>query len=306
MLDLNGNNIADDKSDIRPQPNKHSRNLFFREYRYFLLPIKRNFQYDWLEEDVKTPEDLETKKHIILQKTIRNLKTLEFASGELRHKIVDDFQNCMALQIGAKRSLVINDENFHPNIYENWPNLIVFINMNPSIQKIWIQEDKRVFKDIKTIRRFLEVNLNLLLRKKNLQIHINPITDNFEFWQLLQQYKGSISNIRFELLAPNMSDVTKNVSEQFNDFQRRINSTQTTLDFSSDKDSCLNLDPNDETLQGFARYSTEGGGGTSIQVKGKKKRIALTENPKGVAIEEKLILTSDNEINTRLLREQLE
>jgi len=278
-----------------------NKNISFDLYRYQILPRNRAFQPDLFGE-IKNLEDLLAKKNQIFFQAILNVREFETRKTTIRHKILYQNQNQILYRFAANRSLRRETEQFTEEEIDNWPSFLVYIWNDPSEQFVAIQERWSAFQKTEVIAKSITEAVDEELGKSNLRAHAEALFLEAEFWGLIEQNKGKIRDIHFELITPNMSNISETLSEDLKDFAKHTNTAQTNLNIQADPDSSILLDPNDENLKGLVSYSSEGGGNISIKIRGLSKRIHTKKSKKHIDLTELEIDGKNPEESVRIIK----
>ena len=104
----------------------------------------------------------------------------------------------------------------------------------------------------------ISIVINQLLRKHHLCAYFNPLLDKEKFWKIVQDNYRFINKIYFDLITPNMSNISKSLSEDLKRLGKESNSKKIGVDLDAGYDSQLRLDnPNVGQL---VDYASKGGG----------------------------------------------
>jgi hypothetical protein len=261
--------------------------IVFNEYRYQILPVSQQFQMNIFDE-IKSIDELKAKKNDIFAKIFQAISTFSYPRRQIIHKKVAAIDDIFLLRIGVERDLKRKTKEFEIEDIENWePSLIVF-NNKPNVQKCLIQQHGG-FQNTKTITKLLEDNFNKPLQEYQLSISFQPIYEENYFWSLVAKYKGKITQIDFELISPNMSNITGNLNLDLGELNKNTNTKTTHLQLNSDKSSFLTPSKEDELVHRLVEYSSKGGGDISIRAKGLKKKIHTSKGINEINIDEIVI-----------------
>jgi len=256
--------------------------ITFCEYRYQLLPLSQEVQMD-LDGEVRTLEDLKRMKNDIFRKVIQGTRSFHYSYSELEHKLVHDSGSTLVLQFGPKRGLTRTTRDFRTEEIENWPTLFVAFENNPRIQKCLVQHGGG-FQHTSTMVNILQENLNRSLAHRQLSVVFEPIFQAQRFWDLVARYEQRITQIEFDLVSPNMSNISATLKVDLAKLNRSTNTQRTCLKLNSDKNSYLTPTHNDEIIDSLVKYSAQGGGNISIRAKGVSKKIHTSKGVNEITI----------------------
>ena len=111
------------------------------------------------------------------------------------------------------------------------------------------------------------------------------IFEKRQFWSLLHQYEGRVKSVEFEIITPNMANISGSLSDDLKDFAKATNSARNKLKIESDPEAPLRLEEDNRTLQGLVNYSSEGGGNISLKIDGVKKPIIHLKRSRKFSLE---------------------
>lgn len=137
-----------------------------------------------------------------------------------------------------------------------------------------------------------------------LRLHTERVFSKSHFWQLIREHKDKITWIEFEFVTPNMANISNTLSSTLKELAKDTNSSQSNLQLRSDPASSLDINPDDETLQGLVDYTSEGGGDISIKIKGFRKRIQTSRSIREIELDD-LQLSGSPEQVAGILRDIL-
>jgi len=127
---------------------------------------------------------------------------------------------------------------------------------------------------------------NIFLKMDHLSISFQPIYAEHYFWDLVEQYKEKIIQIDFELISPNMSNISACLNLDLKQLNRTTNTQKTNLLLKSDKSSYLTPTKDDPMVKSLVEYSALGGGNIKLRAKGVKKSIQTAKGKNEINIDE--------------------
>ncbi len=262
--------------------------LSFEVFRYQLvvdkiLPINMFQKYE-------TAEQVRADKNNIFQKVITgNDFNFRGDTSELSSKFLYTDGTMIYYKLGVKRSTTLYNKDLSPHSEENYPNLIIAFNNDPLVQKIAIQNNTAAFKDINTVSNVIQETLEEELQPFNLSFYTEPIYDSQEFWKLVKKYPKQITQLTFDLISPNMANITKNLQLNLKQLYDDTNTHKTKLQLNADKESHLDIKPESKFINSLVNYSADGGGNISLQVEGKRKLLHTAQTPEEFNIDKQLL-----------------
>lgn len=262
-----------------------NKNISFDLFRYQILPRSRTFQPDLFGE-IKSLDDLLAQKNQIFFQALLKVREFETRKTPIRHKVLYQDQDQILYRFASNRSLTRETEEFTEEEVENWPSFLVYIWNDPSEQFMAIQERWSAFQKTDIVAKSITQAVDEVLGENNLRAHPESLFLESEFWDLIDHNTGKIRDIHFELITPNMSNISETLSDELKDFAKSTNTAQTKLNIQADPDSSILLDPDDKNLKGLVSYSSEGGGNISIKVRGLSKRINTKKSKKHIDLTE--------------------
>lgn len=278
-----------------------AKHVGFHEYRYQILPISQQIQMD-ISGFVKSIDDLISKKNEFFKKVFQEIDHYSYSKGDIVHQNLGCDDNIFLLRIGVERDLKRKTREFEIEKVENWEPVIVAFNNDPEIQKCIIQRYGG-FKKTQTVAKLLEYNFNRLLKQFQLTIAFEPIYEENYFWDLVEKYKERITQIEFELISPNMSNISSNLNFDLAALHKSSNTTRTQLQLNSDPQSFLTPSKKDPLVHGLVEYSSNGGGDISIKAKGLKARLHTSKGVNEISFDEIAIESSTFDNLVKLFKE---
>ena len=276
----------------------------FQVFRYQLL-VDKTLQKG-LFDKYETAEELRNNKNNILQDILVNDKfRFTSESSEIESKHIKSYGYMNYFRIGAKRKTKVYKKDFTEDYIESYPNIIVAVNNHPAIQKIAIQYNPPAFQDCKIVSHFIQRSLETKLDHYNLSFIIEPTYDKKEFWKLVKQYPMRVKQLSFDLISPNMANISKNLKLDLKGLYNDTNTERTTLELNAKKDSYLDIKEASKFISSLVDYSSEGGGNISMKVAGISKKLHTAQSVSEFNIEEQLLKSNDWDRINDLLKDIL-
>lgn len=257
----------------------------FKNYRYHLVPVKTDqltiFNKEVTLEELKEQKNKLFEEIILSSKSIRGLNTSQLPL-EIDYASDDIF--IMKLAVDRKTTLY---KNFKPLDYNNQPFIYIIINNNPEVQKIFIEDNQNAFKKTSTVRNILQFGYGALLAKFDLTIHIEPVIDQGTFWDFVEKNKKKIERLDFEIVKPNLANISKSLTEPLKQLINITNSHKTSISLKAPDNGVLeNITKNNTQLNNLVNYSNEGGGDNiKMKLKGVSKKITTSNMVKETYID---------------------
>ena len=256
----------------------------FLVFRYQLLLTRESFQ-PTLFPEVNSPEDLLRQKNAIFATVLE--KTTDFSTGRIKliHKLVSKRDDIFVYRLATSRNLTRETKDFRRERIENWPSILVVFDNKADVQKLLVQRNSKVFQLPRTVPNLLSERLNRGLSEYQLELHIEPMFVRAEFWKLVRDHKDKIVEAHFELVSPNMANISHVLADELKDFAKSTNTAKTNLTLESPKAGRLALDQKNKNLDSLVDYASEGGGNVAVRVQGLRRRIQTDRTIEKVTID---------------------
>jgi len=248
-------------------------------------------------------EDLVAIKNRIFQEILDNLPNVfVYRSNEYPIDGFPKIENSCCFRIGAKHKLTRSKKDFTQEELDDWPSCALYINNLSDIQMLGIVYNYKAFTDTNAIARILESTFSNLLAKYKLAAYIEPIFEKSEFWKIVETYPEEISKVKFELISPNLSNISGSLTIDLDQLKQDTNVHKTDVELNSQEDSHLSIKKT-PFVEGLVDYSSEGGGNISVKIKGLKRRLSTKDHVKETILSEVDINSSNKDSIVDILRE---
>jgi hypothetical protein len=269
-----------------------SKQVSFEVFRYQLV-VDKTLQMG-LFDNYKSAEEVRADKNNILQKLLTNNKfSFESSQTEITSKLLHTNGQLSYFKIGVRRNQRLFEKDFSEKIYPNYPNIIVAFNNDPQVQKIAIQNNVGAFHDCKTVSHIIQKTIDTRLKKSNLTFFVEPLFDKQEFWKLIRQYPKLIKQVTFDMISPNMANITKNLKINLKELYEDTNTQRTKVELNAEPENYLDIKENSKFVNSLVDYSADGGGNIHMKVAGIRKRLHTAQSPSEFNIEEQLLKDTD-------------
>lgn len=260
----------------------------FEVFRYQLV-VDKTLPINMFEK-YETAEQVRADKNNILQRVITG-DEFHFKGGtsELTSKFMYTDGTMSYYRLGVKRATTLYSKDLSPHSEENYPNLIIAFNNDPTVQKIAIQNNTAAFKDINTVSNIIQETLEEELKPFNLSFYTEPIYDKQEFWNLVRKYPKKIKQLTFDLISPNMANITKNLQLNLKQLYEDTNTHKTKVELNADQESYLEIKEDSKFVNSLVDYSADGGGNIFMRVAGKRKLLHTAQSPEEFNIDKQLL-----------------
>ncbi|WP_417843392.1 hypothetical protein [Thalassospira sp.] len=165
-----------------------------------------------------------------------------------------------------------------------------------------IQKRVKAFSDSVIPARLIFDKVNIGLVRKGLRVIYEPMFKKEVFWSYIEKYSDRVKLVDFELVTPNMANISGVLPDDLKNFAKETNATKTNLKLESDPESHLKLDSDNKTLSGLVDYSSEGGGNISVKISGMKRRLQTAKSVKEIELAD-IEVEGNPEDVTRLLKD---
>jgi hypothetical protein len=272
----------------------------FETFRYQLV-VDKTLPINMFEK-YETADQVRADKNNIFQKVITD-PAFEFTGGgsELTSKFLYSDGVMSYYRLGVKRTTTLYGSDLAPHSEDNYPNFVIAFNNDPTVQKIAIQTNSAAFKDVNTVSNIIQETLEEQLKLFNLSFYAEPIYDKQEFWKLIKQYPKRITQLSFDLISPNMANITKNLKIDLKQLYEDTNTHKTKVELNADTDGYLEVKPESKFVNSLVDYSADGGGNISMRVAGMRKLLHTAQSPEEFNIDRVLL---DGEIDWEKMNEQ--
>lgn len=285
-------------ADIQPHTSKQ---VTFQVFRYQLL-VDKAVQLR-IDSPYQSFEDIRQAKNDIFQSLITN-KHFYFKSSksEITSKLVYSSGTLSYFRIAVKRQRRISKPDFSEEVIPDYPNILIAINNHPEVQKIAVQSNLAAFKEPDIVSHILRDSLDKEIQKEGLSFYLEPMFDKQEFWNLVARYPKQIKQVSFELISPNMANISRNLQMNIKEVYEDTNSHKTRIELNSDKDSHLEINPESKLINSLVDYASEGGGNIAARVEGLRKKIHTAQSKMEFSVEEQLLKGTDWEALDQVFR----
>lgn len=275
--------------------------LIFETFRYHLVPISVKNQLKIFGNNY-SPEEIKSRKNEFLSEILtQNFTNISGRNSSLPLRLEKSEDDIFIFKIANKKTTEIT-KDFKTEKIDHEPFIYIVFNNDPSIQKIIIERNLNVFSSTDYVKNMLDKTLNSKLELYGLTIHIEKTFDKAEFWELIKKNQGKIQGLKFELIKPNLADISKTFK---NDLRRLVDSTnshKTNFNLNAPPKGTLeNLNKGNKQLNSLVEYNSEGGGADiKIKIKGIKKTKSTSNMVCETSIDEVILSGNVNTLPTLL------
>lgn len=257
----------------------------FQLYRYQILPINRRMQFDAFD-NISSLDDLLNKKNKLFEKVLLSIKSFEYSYSEINHQLRHHEGSLYLFRFGVNRFLNRETKDFDKEELDNWPSFYAGIWNKPDKQYLIVEERKNAFHNTQSFVKVFESNINSKLERHNLTIVVKPLFEEHSFWDVVKKYDQRVESIYFELITPNLANISDGLNEDLKKLAKDTNTSKTNLNINSDKNSSLTIEDSNDEINNLVDYSSEGGGDIKFKIKKLKYRISLGKSVKTVQLDD--------------------
>jgi hypothetical protein len=252
-------------------------------FRFQLLPISQHQQQ--LFSKTFTVNEIRERKNEFLNEALAELPGFVHPRTEVRHKVERHEDGFFVFKLSAHKKLDRYTEEFMLERLETWPNVTVVIDNDPDRQVIGISRNTLAFSSGHVVANLLERTLNSSLSNYGLTIQIQEQFEKNNFWEIIDKFRGRIKRVRFEMVSPNMANISQVLRVDLKQLNRESNSQRTSIELQAVDGASLELSRDNPLVAGCVEYASLGGGDIAIKVSGLKKEIRTSTSVSTVAID---------------------
>jgi hypothetical protein len=257
------------------------KDLRFDLFRYQILPRDR-FQTKLFTE--KPLDEIIEHKNEFFADILRKKEDFGLDRVHVISKCLFDEDSFLLFRLAVNRSLRRETKDFNEELMDTWPKFYVAIWNDPEKQIMAVEERKDAFQQTRAVVNIIDEAVNSMLAQYGLRAYFKPLFVKEDFWQIVENYKGKIKEIEFELITPNMANIAGTVSEELKELARSTNTSRTKIGVAADQDAALNISKNDIQVNSLVEYASEGGGSIAVKVSNLKKKLRTCDSTKTIEI----------------------
>jgi len=259
----------------------------FYLFRYQILPRidpQESLVYSTPERNYNNLNELvEDKNHIFLNM----IQKIEFKwpYSKISHEVVHFEEDSCLVRLGVNRPTVLRTEDFKSFSTNDWPWIYIFIDNSPQNQIIAVEINRDAWDSPDITINMLTRNFNDYLKTYFLSVLIEPIIEKNAFWDFVEENKGKIKVVEFDMISPNMSNISENSKWPLREIRNEYNATRQKFRLENSESTSLDI-KKDELIESLADYSSLGGGCTRFKIKGLRQFKSLKGDTKTIEIDE--------------------
>ncbi len=257
----------------------------FELYRYQILPINRFFQAD-LYDGFRSLEDLLTAKNAIFMDALRRLDGSADSARPPHVRVEAAELDWASLVVAPSRRVQRETLDFRKEQFEHWPWVKVFVLNREDEQLLVIQKRSAAYQDTRSVVRLLLKRVSAYLEARNLRVHVEPLFEEQYFWALVSDYESRLKKIRFELVTPNMANISGALPDDLKNLSKRMNAAKSEVALEADDDSVLSVSRDDPVIGGLVDYASKGGGDVVVKVMGLRQELRTSKTRNAISVDE--------------------
>jgi hypothetical protein len=264
----------------------HTRSVMstFELFRYQLLPASQH-QHE-LFTSVLSADQVRERKNEFFDAALKKLPKFRHRGLEIRHRVLVHQDDWFIFKVGAHKTVDRDTEDFQKEKVESWPNVTVIVNNQPDVQVLAVSKNPRAFSSTAVVSKMFERTMTSLLREYGLSIQVREQFESANFWTVINKNDGNVLRLRFEMVAPNMANISRALKIDLKQLNRDTNAQQTNIELEAPPGGALEVSPENELIDGCVEYSSLGGGDIAIKVRGLRKEIRTSTSIRSVEIDE--------------------
>jgi len=258
----------------------------FHIYRYHLLPTdSKGKQVElFAKDELLTIDEIKERKNEFFQKVLDELVSSKSNNHPL--KLEHNENGTYLFKIAQQKTTSIT-KNFKTESINTEPYVYVVINNDPSVQKMAISVNSEAFSSPHVVKNILRKTFRRDLKQFGLNIELEQMFDQIEFWNYVKKYQGSITYINFQYIKPNLANISKSLPQAFRNFAENTNSHESHVTIKAPENGALeNIDKDNADINGMVEYTGEGAGSIKMKVKSIRKQLNTKDNPTTLQIRE--------------------
>jgi hypothetical protein len=272
----------------------------FELFRFQLLPASQQ-QQDLFHKTLSA-DQIRAHKNEFLDAALCEHLYFRHRGLEVRHKVELHDGPWFMFKIGAHKSVDRDTEDFRRERIESWPNVTVILHNDPETQIIAISRNIKAFSSATVVSKLFERALASALRLYGLTVQVREQFEKNSFWSVVEGYQGRVSRVRFEMVAPNMANISRVLKVDLKQLNRDSNCQKANLELEALPGTALEIKPENDLVDGCVEYSSQGGGDIAIKIRGINKEIRTSTTVKSVEIDESLIKSPNEQLLSLIKR----
>jgi len=258
---------------------------YFIIYTYQFSPIS-NLQTAFDRKSLPLSERMEKKQEFLdsfFNKDSDN--KFKFRNKHFKHKLLFNEGGVIIFKLANQKNTSF-EEDFQKKQLIISPSCFVIIDNRNDIQRIYIEHRSTSFSEPNFVAKIIQSTFSKYLNGFGLNIEVNKEYQESEFWNIIKMYPQGVTMVRFQLKYPNLPRVWASVQEIIKDTSKDTNSHETLLQYKSDDEGCLEINEDNEQINGLAKASADSGSVITLKAIGIKAYIKTGNTEKGIEIDD--------------------
>ena len=253
-------------------------------YRYQLLPAPE-FQSDLFEGRPLISEELRAQKNGLFFTSLNEISDFSHRGFETTKKILLESDTIVIFKIGIQKTVDRDTKELTKEKVESWPNVTVIVDNSPDVQAIAVSRNPRAFSSSRVLIEHLSRVIGSRLKAKGLTIEIREQFNSADFWTVVNENKRKVQRIRFEMVSPNMANISGALEVDLRSLNRDTHSQRVDIELNAPPGSALAIETSNPLINGCLDYASRGGGDIAIKIQGWRKEIRTSTSVKTIEIE---------------------
>lgn len=266
---------------------------YFIIYTYQFKPVS-NPQIAFDREFIPLNERMEKKQEFFASFFNNNTDNkFKHKNRLFKHKLLFNEGGIIIFKIANQKNRSF-EEDFQKKQISESPSCFVIIDNRKDIQRIYLEHRSTSFSDPNYVAKIIQSTFCKYLKEYGLNIEIDKEYQLSEFWNIIKKFPTGITMVRFQLKYPNLPRVWSSVQEIIKDTSKDTNSHETILQYKSDDEGYLEINDENEQINGLAKASADSGSVITLKARGVKAHIKTGNTEKGIEIDDlEMKLTQD-------------
>jgi hypothetical protein len=98
-------------------------------------------------------------------------------------------------------------------------------------------------------------------------------------------YQHRIKSVEFELITPNMANISGALSEDLKALAKETNAVTTDVTLAAAPNASLEMSENDDRVRGLVDYANNGGGDIKVRIEGIRRAVHTKDTFKEVSVD---------------------
>jgi hypothetical protein len=253
-------------------------------YRYQLLPAPE-LQGNLFEGRELTSDELRSQKNILFFNALNEISDFSHRGFETTKKPLFRTDEVVIFKIGIQKTVDRDTKELTKEKVESWPNVTVIVDNSPDIQVIAVSRNPRAFSSTRVLIEHLSRVIGSRLKVKGLTIEIREQFNSADFWSVVNENEGKVQRIRFEMVSPNMANISGSLEVDLRGLNRDTHAQRVDIELNAPPGSALEVETSNPLINGCVDYASNGGGDIAVKIQGLRKEIRTSTTVKTIEVE---------------------